>query len=407
MFEPSEEAPPHQKVQPAYAEPMASIAEESTELAASASTRSMESSDPNPFDKVTDPDGLNGNMAIAHEASHIKLRSQYSAKQPREKTAESCDNFELDMKAAAFGACVCGHLKNEHKSKLSNNEPASVFHTAGARSNSVSTRPAQLPQASNSTSSQLNNATSPKGNASFAARGNQYPALEPCDSYQVDVSASTFGACVCGHTKANHKSTHGSSPSSSFREIPKLKSRTNDGANDEDDHPPETNNAAKRPSGDASSGSFAALRKPSDLAASATTIAGSFRRSSDTPAVPAPSAVSAAPGSGMIAKPPPPPRRPNETAMRPALTKSNSSLASSTDDLVPTGPKVYGGEDAPAAESSKPVEEKNHRDRLVAFYNKYNPDKLSEIDTILEKFKGKEASLFKKLKNKYPDSADM
>ena len=44
---------------------------------------------------------------------------------------------------------------------------------------------------------------------------------------------------------------------------------------------------------------------------------------------------------------------------------------------------------------------KTHRERLVAFYEKYNPDKLPTVDATLEKFKGKEGELFAKLEAKY------
>uniref|UniRef100_K3WSK7 SUI1 domain-containing protein n=1 Tax=Globisporangium ultimum (strain ATCC 200006 / CBS 805.95 / DAOM BR144) TaxID=431595 RepID=K3WSK7_GLOUD len=42
-----------------------------------------------------------------------------------------------------------------------------------------------------------------------------------------------------------------------------------------------------------------------------------------------------------------------------------------------------------------------HRERLLRFYQKYNADKLHEIDGVLERFKGKEASLFAALVKKY------
>lgn len=42
-----------------------------------------------------------------------------------------------------------------------------------------------------------------------------------------------------------------------------------------------------------------------------------------------------------------------------------------------------------------------HRERLLRFYQKYNADKLHEIDGVLERFKGKEAALFTALVKKY------
>ncbi|GLD95461.1 hypothetical protein PINS_up004106 [Pythium insidiosum] len=42
-----------------------------------------------------------------------------------------------------------------------------------------------------------------------------------------------------------------------------------------------------------------------------------------------------------------------------------------------------------------------HRDRLVKFYQQYNPDKLKDVDSTLEKYKGNEEKLFKMLEQKY------
>lgn len=42
-----------------------------------------------------------------------------------------------------------------------------------------------------------------------------------------------------------------------------------------------------------------------------------------------------------------------------------------------------------------------HRERVLRFYRKYNADKLHEVDGVLERFKGKEATLFAALEKKY------
>jgi hypothetical protein len=42
-----------------------------------------------------------------------------------------------------------------------------------------------------------------------------------------------------------------------------------------------------------------------------------------------------------------------------------------------------------------------HRARLVAFYNKYNPEKLDSVDSTLDRFKGDEAKMFEMLVTKY------
>lgn len=41
------------------------------------------------------------------------------------------------------------------------------------------------------------------------------------------------------------------------------------------------------------------------------------------------------------------------------------------------------------------------RDKVIAFYKKYNPSKLSTVDTILEKYEGKENELLQKLYKQY------
>lgn len=47
------------------------------------------------------------------------------------------------------------------------------------------------------------------------------------------------------------------------------------------------------------------------------------------------------------------------------------------------------------------------KERLVAFYTKYNPEKVDEVDTVLTKYKGKEAALFDALVRKYgPEPGD-
>lgn len=55
-------------------------------------------------------------------------------------------------------------------------------------------------------------------------------------------------------------------------------------------------------------------------------------------------------------------------------------------------------------ESPETVAMKNpNRDRLVAFYEKYNPSKLSTVDETLQKYRGQEDELFRKLEAKYAD----
>lgn len=57
---------------------------------------------------------------------------------------------------------------------------------------------------------------------------------------------------------------------------------------------------------------------------------------------------------------------------------------------------------------SKVVKDFNHA-RLLAFYNKYNPEKVGDVEQTLAKYKGKEAQLFNALVKKYgpePDDSD-
>eukprot|EP00584_Thalassiosira_punctigera_P005603 CAMPEP_0172530478 /NCGR_PEP_ID=MMETSP1067-20121228/4204_1 /TAXON_ID=265564 ORGANISM="Thalassiosira punctigera, Strain Tpunct2005C2" /NCGR_SAMPLE_ID=MMETSP1067 /ASSEMBLY_ACC=CAM_ASM_000444 /LENGTH=261 /DNA_ID=CAMNT_0013314697 /DNA_START=104 /DNA_END=889 /DNA_ORIENTATION=+ len=67
-----------------------------------------------------------------------------------------------------------------------------------------------------------------------------------------------------------------------------------------------------------------------------------------------------------------------------------------------------GGNDQEGDESNPaPTEPWTTRERLVAFYTKYMPEKLDGIDAILEKYEGKEDKLFKALVKKYgPEPED-
>jgi density-regulated protein DRP1 len=57
---------------------------------------------------------------------------------------------------------------------------------------------------------------------------------------------------------------------------------------------------------------------------------------------------------------------------------------------------------------SQAVKDFNHA-RLLAFYKRYNPEKVDDVDNVLAKYKGKEAQLFNALVKKYgpePDDSD-
>lgn len=75
-------------------------------------------------------------------------------------------------------------------------------------------------------------------------------------------------------------------------------------------------------------------------------------------------------------------------------------------------------ENRPKGPETPPIVEapKNpHRERLVAFYQMHNPNKIDAVDNVLEKYKGKEDELFEKLEQRYasddryasPPPADM
>ena len=64
-------------------------------------------------------------------------------------------------------------------------------------------------------------------------------------------------------------------------------------------------------------------------------------------------------------------------------------------DLV----KKYGPE--PEENASSPKGAPNHRARLVRFFTKYNEEKVSQIDQILTQYKGQEDVLWDQLTKKY------
>ena len=73
----------------------------------------------------------------------------------------------------------------------------------------------------------------------------------------------------------------------------------------------------------------------------------------------------------------------------------------------PVPQQVAGSSAAPTPSSLSPVPTPvatprlSYRDRLVAIYEKYEPSKVSTVDSTLEKFKGKEEAVIKKLVEKY------
>lgn len=50
---------------------------------------------------------------------------------------------------------------------------------------------------------------------------------------------------------------------------------------------------------------------------------------------------------------------------------------------------------------AKPKTDSTNKKKLIAFYRVYNPDKVNNLDNILEKWSGRESQLFRRLVNKY------
>jgi hypothetical protein len=58
---------------------------------------------------------------------------------------------------------------------------------------------------------------------------------------------------------------------------------------------------------------------------------------------------------------------------------------------------------APSVQSSGGASTDTYRARLMRFYEFYNPEKISDVDTVLEKFKGREEIMIRQLRAKYGD----
>ena len=76
----------------------------------------------------------------------------------------------------------------------------------------------------------------------------------------------------------------------------------------------------------------------------------------------------------------------------------------------PTKTKKADGDDdgnaGDANKPTKPTEPWTTEQRLTAFYEKYQPEKVSDVPTLLEKYAGKEDNLFKALTKKYGPEPD-
>lgn len=111
-----------------------------------------------------------GKKADSHSLERLK---------PGEKKPKPCsiEEFQLDMSANVFGVCLkCGWKKQDH------HPGSSVGVTAEAASNGS---PASVV---------------PKRPISLRKDGPS----EPCNNYRLDLTADTFGACVCGFARQAH-----------------------------------------------------------------------------------------------------------------------------------------------------------------------------------------------------------
>jgi cyclophilin family peptidyl-prolyl cis-trans isomerase len=87
---------------------------------------------------------------------------------------------------------------------------------------------------------------------------------------------------------------------------------------------------------------------------------------------------------------------------KPATTTSGGS--SSFPPMPSKAPTPFGVQSKSSSAGSGDTG-KSYRDRLFEFYKKHNPDKVGTVDQTLEKYKGKEEELFKKLEQKYSTTA--
>ena len=117
---------------------------------------------------------------------------------PREKTEFPCDTFEADI-YAEFGMCTCGHPKKDH------NLGAAKTPLYKVGSKTVIQTP-------------IHEVVS--GNQSEQRTPVVFHSAEPCSNYRLDMKALTFGTCVCGHPKSEHKQQERSS-SNRFKEMAK------------------------------------------------------------------------------------------------------------------------------------------------------------------------------------------
>jgi len=88
-----------------------------------------------------------------------------------------CSQYRVNTQAAEFGQCECGYPKQAHAGKTENKAAAAL-----AALNSPDKKRTSLGK-------------------NRLCVGEQ---PQPCSAYQVDVTATVFGHCLCGHPKEAH-----------------------------------------------------------------------------------------------------------------------------------------------------------------------------------------------------------
>ena len=94
-----------------------------------------------------------------------------------------------------------------------------------------------------------------------------------------------------------------------------------------------------------------------------------------------------------------------------------SNLANSRTSHVLPKPPAFAVKPAAAAPAAVPTKktpqssavpiDPGHRQRLLEFYQRFNPTKVGDVDGLLLKYRGKETKLFRSLLKKYPQAASV
>jgi len=150
----------------------------------------------------------------------------------------ACNNFRLDMSGNAFGVCMCGYLKKEHDLSGGGRRAASRHNVAAkppkpSVSAPVASKPPKpsLPPPAAASKPPKPSMPPPGGNAwkppkpsnppvSRKPSKPMAPAPVPqfraapiaraasggaaCDNYQLDMTGTSFGICVCGQPRSAH-----------------------------------------------------------------------------------------------------------------------------------------------------------------------------------------------------------